>query len=102
MEVVMDAAAYTVTVLEDGSLSCHQRIELEVQFARELEDLLGGPEEVAALGRAALQAQGHAPDAERWENAMQQVTKTLRGAIGVSHLDFRVRFDDASAPRLGS
>jgi hypothetical protein len=97
-------AAYTVTVLQDGSLSCHQRIELEVQFARELEDLLGGPEEVAALGRAAHQGQGHALDAEHWASAVQQVTQTLRGAIGVSDLNFRVRFDDVppSTARLGS
>jgi hypothetical protein len=96
-------AAYTVTVLQDGSLSCHQRIELEVQFARELEDLLGGPEEVSSLGRVAFQAQGNGADAERWDSAMQQVTQTLRGAIGVFDLDFRVRFDEApSAARLGS
>lgn len=87
--VVMNPT-YIVTVLDNGVLALRQRIELEVQFARELERLLGGAHRVAGASRAALSAEGLAAEANGWHAAFKQALQLLRERAGLPDLDFRV------------
>jgi hypothetical protein len=93
--------AYTVTVLHDGSFSCHQRIELEVRFARELERLLGGADQVVRVCRAAFRPEGVKADAHRWTKAFDDAVLVVRQEAALADVQFRVLLDDAPSQGTG-
>jgi hypothetical protein len=92
---------YVVAVLDGGTLNPHQRIEVEVQFARELERRLGGAAEVAHVCAAALRADAQSAVVQRWSGAVDAAALVARGEVGLRNLDFEVRLErvDESAGR---
>ena len=96
---------YTVAVSSATKLTCSQRIELEVLFARELERLLDGGEAVVDVYSAVTEADGHDDavlKAERWAKAVEQATAVAHKTIvpGVA-ITFDVRLH-AGATGLGA
>jgi hypothetical protein len=90
--------AYTVTVLDDGTLACRDRIALEVRFAAELERLLGGAEQVVGVSRAAMLAKNVGADAQRWTTALNDAAQAVRQDGAITKLEFQVRLDQAATP----
>lgn len=94
-------AAYTIAVL-DGTMSCPQRIELEVRIARDLERLLGGPEQVALACYASRAAHKLQADAQRWNAAVKEVSATMRREGACPDLRFEVSVDYADRDSAAS
>jgi hypothetical protein len=92
---------YTVT-LQDAGLPTRERIEAEVRFARELEQILGGPEFVAETYSAWMEVgeseasrvdRNTAITAARWPVAMNAAMLagfSKLGDIGAAHFEVRL------------
>jgi hypothetical protein len=97
----MQGDAYIVAVLDGGTLSPHQKIEAEVRFARELEHLLGGPEEVVRVCEAALHAssaqRSGSPVIQCWSDAVDAAASAARREVRLRDIAFEVRLDQVNA-----
>lgn len=95
---------YTVAVASAATLTCSQRIELEVRFARELERILGGEDAVVDAYSAALQVERAGVQAqtimsaERWVKAIEVASATARKMVSSeTEITFAVRLDTGRA-----
>jgi hypothetical protein len=98
---------YSVVLQDAQDLPMRGRIEAEIRFASELEDVLGGPEYVAETYQAWIEVSGSeanrvdrhtALNAARWPVALNAATQAGLGRLGeVGHAHFEVRLERARA-----